>query len=201
MAWVSAAHAFPPFRIPRFPVFPARNIAIPPRLPNNGGGAKLTAAHVDLELEADDNTVVRTEVLADQFDDKGKLKKFTKEELKELKGDPKLPGYEAEFGDLKQGEMVKVVFAKPKEADKKKDDQDKKDDKDKKSKPADLGVHEIIGKVTRVEGTTKKFVVRVDYQTLGGQRGAGRNDEIPIEKKVSMIVIGTRGDGRDKVKK
>ena len=61
-------------------------------------------------------------------------------------------------------------------------------------------MHEIIGKVTRVEGTTKKFVVRVDYQTLGGQRGTGRNDEIPIEKKVNMIVIGTTGDARDKGK-
>ena len=111
MAWTSTARAFPPLRFPRFPVMPIRQITIPPRLPSNGAGAKLTTAHVDLELEADDDTVVRTEVLADQFDDKGKLKKFTKEELKELKGDPKLPGYKAEFGDLKQGEMVKVVFA------------------------------------------------------------------------------------------
>src|SRR5713226_9614989 len=169
MTWVSTAWAFPPFRIPRFAVLPVRNIANPPRLPNNGGGAKLTTAHVDFELETDGDTIIRTEVLAEQYDDKGKPKKFTKEELKELKGDPKLPGYKAEFSDLKQGEMVKVVFAKPKEADKN-DDKKKNDDKDKKPKPAEFNVHELIGKLTRVEGTTKKFVLRVDYTTLGGGR-------------------------------
>jgi hypothetical protein len=202
MTWVSTAWAFPPFRIPRFPVLPIRNIAYPPRLPNNNGGLKLTTAHVDFELETDGDTIIRTEVLAEQYDDKGKPKKFTKEELKELKGDPKLPGYKAEYGDVKQGEIVKVVFAKPKEADKKDDTDKKKDDKDKKdkkNKPAELNAHELIGKVTRVEGTTKKFVLRVDYTTLGGRNyGNGKDNEVPIDKKVAMIVIGTPGDAKGK---
>jgi len=201
MVCVSAAWAFPPFRVPRFPVFPIRNIGNPPRLPNINGGLKLTTAHVDFELETDGDTLIRTEVLAEQYDDKGKLKKFTKEELKELKGDPKLPGYKAEYSDVKQGEIVKVVFAKPKEADKKDDKKkdDKKGDKDKKNTPAELNVHELIGKVTRVEGTTKKFVLRVDYTTLGGRNYVnGKDNEVPLDKKVAMIVIGTPGDAKGK---
>ena len=199
MACASAAWAFPPFHVPRFPVMPVHNKGNPAHLHTKGPGVKLTTEHVNFELETDGDTIIRTEIQPEQFDEKGKPKKFTKEELKELKGDPKLPGYKAEFGDLKPGEVVKVVFAKPKEADKKKDDNDKKNDKDKKNNTADLNVHELIGKVTRVEGTTKKLVLRVDYATLGGRNyGNGKENEIPIDKKVGMIVIGTPGATKDK---
>src|SRR5215470_4755 len=55
----------------------------------------------DVELQAIDDVVVRTARPREQVDDKGKVKRLTRAELKELKGpDPKLPGYKAEFGDL-----------------------------------------------------------------------------------------------------
>jgi hypothetical protein len=50
------------------------------------------------------------------YDDKGNLKKRTDKELKELKGDPKLPGYPAGFSDLHQGSMVRASLVKPKDA-------------------------------------------------------------------------------------
>lgn len=52
-----------------------------------------------------------------QFDDKGKPKKYTKKELDDMKGpDPKLPGYTADFGDLKADMYVEVTLVKKKDA-------------------------------------------------------------------------------------
>jgi hypothetical protein len=54
-----------------------------------------------------------------QFDEKGKPKKYTKKELDEMKGpDPKLPGYQADFGDLKADQYVEVTLVKKKDAPK-----------------------------------------------------------------------------------
>ena len=46
------------------------------------------------------------------FDEKGNFKKYTAKELKELKGDSNLPGYEAGMDALKPGQTVKVYLAK-----------------------------------------------------------------------------------------
>ncbi|MGH7170150.1 MAG: hypothetical protein ACRELF_01360 [Gemmataceae bacterium] len=46
------------------------------------------------------------------FDDKGNPKRYTRKELRELKGDPKLPGYPAEFSDLKPGQYVQVTLVR-----------------------------------------------------------------------------------------
>jgi len=48
------------------------------------------------------------------FDDKGNPKKYTRKELRELKGDSKLPGYPAEFSDLKPGQYVQVTLVRKK---------------------------------------------------------------------------------------
>jgi hypothetical protein len=61
--------------------------------------------------------LVRTAQPREEFDEKGRLRKFTREELKELKGpDPKVPGYKAEFSDLSAGQIVQVSLGKPKGA-------------------------------------------------------------------------------------
>lgn len=70
-----------------------------------------------LELLTADELKVRTLVPPLDYDDKGKPKKLTPKELKELKGpDPKLPGYTADFDSLKPGQMVEVHVSKPKPA-------------------------------------------------------------------------------------
>jgi hypothetical protein len=69
----------------------------------------------DVELEALDDVVVRTLRPRDEFDEKGKPKKFTKAELKEMKGpDPKVPGYKAEFGDVSSDQIIQVTLVKKK---------------------------------------------------------------------------------------
>jgi hypothetical protein len=70
----------------------------------------------DYELTAIDDVVVRLSKPPEQFDEKGKVKRLTRKELKELKGDPKLPGYKAEFGDVQQDQMVQVNLVKKKDA-------------------------------------------------------------------------------------
>jgi hypothetical protein len=50
--------------------------------------------------------------LPEQFDEKGNIKKYTKEELKQLKGkDTNLPGYESSFEALRPGQLVQVTLA------------------------------------------------------------------------------------------
>jgi hypothetical protein len=71
----------------------------------------------DVELQTTDEVKVRQAQPPEAFDDKGKPKKYTAKELKELKGpDPKLPGYNAEFSDLREGQIVTVTLVKKKDA-------------------------------------------------------------------------------------
>lgn len=76
-------------------------------------GQLYTYGTEDVELQALDDVVVRTLRPREEFDEKGKIKKLTKAELKELKGpDPKMPGYKAEFGDVSTDQVVQVTLVK-----------------------------------------------------------------------------------------
>jgi hypothetical protein len=207
LACASTTSAFPIVRIPRPTVPPASQLAGLARLNLLNRGVRnpnvqVTTTHVELELEADDATKVRTDFLPEIYDEKGKPKKYTKDEVATLKGGSGLPGFKAGYDDIKQGQVVRVVFGK-KDEDKKKDDE-KKDDKDKKNdqaKPISLPVNELLGKVTRVEGTTKKFVVRVEIKTLANPIVAALNNannkdkdgsqEVSVDRKVALVVIET----------
>jgi hypothetical protein len=73
-----------------------------------------------VEVTSEDNVKIRQAEPPPAYDDKGNLKKRTEKELKELKGDPKdpdskLPGYPAQFSDVRQGSYVKVTLVKKKE--------------------------------------------------------------------------------------
>jgi hypothetical protein len=90
-------------------------------------GLKPVATRKTLEFQAMETVKVRTMVLPEQFDDKGEKKKYTKEELAELKGkDRNLPGYESSLEKLEAGQKLRVVQvpAKKKPADKDKEDAD-----------------------------------------------------------------------------
>src|SRR5262245_56009207 len=65
----------------------------------------------DVKLRAAENMKVRWNFPPPDYDDKGNLKKYTKEELKALK-DPGLPGYRGEFDALRTGQIVRVYLAK-----------------------------------------------------------------------------------------
>lgn len=69
----------------------------------------------DVELMVQDEAVVRAARPKTEFDEKGKVKKLTKAELKEQKGpDPKLPGYNAEFSDVATEQIIQVSLVKKK---------------------------------------------------------------------------------------
>ena len=68
---------------------------------------------------------VRQKDLPPVYNDKGKPRKYTKAELKELKGPNKnLVGYTASFDNLRPNQKVRVYLAKQKKKSKSKDDKD-----------------------------------------------------------------------------
>ena len=80
---------------------------------------KVEPKDVPVSAEAADSLKIRIELPPPELDDNGKLKKFTKEELKELKGEnEKEWGYTGTVDNLQPGRIVKVFLAKPKGADK-----------------------------------------------------------------------------------
>jgi hypothetical protein len=85
----------------------------------------------DVEIQPADDMKVRSLHPPVAFDEKGNPKKYTAQELKEMRGDGKLPGYAAELTGLQDGQVVTVRLAR------KKDTAKPKDPKDKKNAPAD----------------------------------------------------------------
>ena len=72
----------------------------------------LVAQHHKLDLLADDNTKIRVRKLPQAYDDSGKPRRYTREELKELKGPGSLPGYRAGPSDLRPPfQAVEVYLA------------------------------------------------------------------------------------------
>jgi hypothetical protein len=73
----------------------------------------------NVELQAGDDMKVRTLQLPVDFDEKGRPKRYSSKELKELRGsDPQLPGYTADFDSLKPDQFVRVYLARKKDAPK-----------------------------------------------------------------------------------
>jgi hypothetical protein len=107
-----------------------------------GGGYTIRTINKEVEIQATDEMKVRTLLLPVDFDEKGRPKKYTAKEIKELKGpDSKLPGYTADFDSLKPEQTVKIYLAKKKEPpvekgrDKAKDKADKDADAASSEKP------------------------------------------------------------------
>jgi hypothetical protein len=66
-----------------------------------------------IELDAPEDMKVRTKLVPVELDDKGKPRKLTDKEKRELKGpDPTLPGYTGDFDNLKSDQTVEVFLAK-----------------------------------------------------------------------------------------
>ena len=78
-----------------------------------GGKRQLKEMNVDFELA--DKIMVRVEKPPFAFDDKGQVKKYTKEELDAMKGENKKEfGYHAEIDILKGGHILRLFFGRPK---------------------------------------------------------------------------------------
>ena len=66
-----------------------------------------------IDLDGPEEMKVRTMLLPLEFDDKGKPRRLTEKEKRELKGpDTTLPGYTADFDSLKPDQTVEVYLAK-----------------------------------------------------------------------------------------
>ena len=70
----------------------------------------------DVELQAADDIKVRIPKPPPAFDDKGRPKKYSEKELRELKGPGNLPGYTGDFENVRPGQVVQVYLGKKKEA-------------------------------------------------------------------------------------
>jgi hypothetical protein len=70
-------------------------------------------ATLKIELDAPEEMKVRTMVLPVELDEKGKPRKLTEKEKRDLKGpDPTLPGYTGDFDSLKSDQIVEIYLAK-----------------------------------------------------------------------------------------
>jgi hypothetical protein len=70
-----------------------------------------------VELQLTDDLKVRTLVLPIEYDDKGKPRRLTEKEKKDLRGpDPTLPGYTSDFDSLKPDQIVEIYLDKSKNA-------------------------------------------------------------------------------------
>jgi hypothetical protein len=89
---------------------------------------QVVTQHKDFDLESTADAKVRRQDPPVQYDDKGNVKKYSQQELKGLKGDPKLTGYAADWDGLQVGQMVKVSLSKAPDKADNKDNKDKKTD-------------------------------------------------------------------------
>lgn len=150
-----------------------------PGAANNPAGTPAAGSYADyMFLPLDDVTVRRFRLPT--VDEEGKPKKYSPEELKELKGDnPSLIGYNATYDELKIGQTCRVTIAR------------------KRTDPADpdkvtwVTVGQATGKIVKLDDTSlKQLVLRVATQpTIGGQKKG--NNEVPADpnKALTMIVI------------
>jgi hypothetical protein len=168
-----------------------------------GPGSQVRLGHRDLEIQLDDEVKVRSLKPPVQYDEKGKPRRLTDEERKELKGkDPKVPGYARNVTDLKPGQVVQVYLSRERLA--KRDVNAAKDDA-KKGEPNEKSAWVPAGKVTGTvaslgnqkgggpEGAgdaMKKIKLRVDYATPGRSGGDnGGNANMGKNVYATMIVI------------
>jgi hypothetical protein len=75
---------------------------------------KTVTEHKTVDFQIARDAKLRIMVLPARFDDEGKIKTYTDEEKKALKGDnPSLPGYEAKLSDLKANDVVRIRLWRP----------------------------------------------------------------------------------------
>lgn len=66
----------------------------------------------DVKMRAADNVQVRWVYPPPDYDEKGNVRKYKKDELKALRGDEGLPGYKGEYEALQKGQYVRVYLPK-----------------------------------------------------------------------------------------
>jgi hypothetical protein len=83
-------------------------------LANRANLLRVEETQQDVALQLVEDVKVRVANPPPVFDDKGRARKYTVQELKDLKGPGNLIGYTADFSDLKEGQTVRVSAARKK---------------------------------------------------------------------------------------
>jgi hypothetical protein len=77
--------------------------------------ATVKAVRAEVDLQPADDMKVRILVPPARLDDRGKPIRYTKDELREMRGDGKLPGYKADVDTIQEGQRVTAVLVRKKE--------------------------------------------------------------------------------------
>jgi len=175
------------------------------------------ATRSNLEIQAAEEVVVRVKHAPRQFDEKGKPISPTAAQLKELRGDPKLPGYNADFSDLKNGQVVTIYLGRRKQVKESNTTDKEKAKSTEKTHWTPIG--QLTGRLVKVEGpnaadgkgkakkndelardATAKLTIEIDSVALAraGQRAPGSAGKATLGQDVSatmvMIVVDSGAD-------
>lgn len=147
----------------------------------------------DVMFHAAEDMKVRFASPPQAFDDKGNVKKYTADELKELKGtgdDAKLPGYTGSVEKLTAGMPVKVTLIKykPKKEDKKDADKKDADKKDADKKDADK-------KDADKKDADKKDADKKDDEKKDDKKDPEKKDDTPKTVVSLVLVLGDENSG------
>jgi hypothetical protein len=166
------------------------------KLPGGRAQGHLTGTHQDVELQTDDDLLVRRMYAPDQLDEQGKVRRATAAELSELKGpDRSLPGYKADIYDIKDGKVVQVRLLKKKDDSKSSGKAEAEADSKptgsstnwRTIKPGWTAAGALTGTVVSYKSSDKKLTLRVDSASL-----AGRNHQTNKKtKKVQLDDVET----------
>jgi TolA-binding protein len=96
---------------------------------------KIEEKSQDIQMQAHDEMKVRTLIPPPVFDDKGNPRKYTPEELADLKDSTTLPGYRAAFGDVQTKQYIQVAIGQKKTDSPSKPPSPPQDPKDTKDPP------------------------------------------------------------------
>jgi hypothetical protein len=168
----------------------------PPRA--RASGLRASVQHQEYVLRTDEEVTVRFKKLPPEFDEKGKVKRRTAVELKELKGkDPRLPGYTAEFSDLKPGQAITVYLARERRAAGPAKAKGEAADADKEIKKHWSEVGKLTGQLVRVTGkdaAEAKLTLLVEGIGLGKSQGQSKQT-VGNHVLVRMILILSEAPG------
>jgi hypothetical protein len=203
---------------PNIPAYRPPNYRPPNYKPQNN--MRLVPVNYDVHFTFNTEVgKVRTVDPPTEFDEKGNIKKHTKEELKALKGDTpeekKMPGYKSDLADIRVGDYVQVALSvyktvpkkkeKPKkkgkdEAEEEKPKEKEKDGEEKEKEGKWVVTAQFIGKVTKADAANTdsepKLTVQVStVQVVQGNAKPGGNRNItvkPEQAQATLILIGKR---------
>jgi hypothetical protein len=162
-------------------------------------GQRVTTMQKNYKIVVHEDLVVRRLRPPAVYDEKGKPRKPTEQELKEMKGDPKQKGYAADAKDLKAGQIVVVTLARGKE------EGETKSGKESSKKPPYKILGEYTGKIVRPPaapnakakqddaGAKPTVVIGFEALRLPGQPTPPRLEKTPLPANtfaVRIMIIG-----------